>query len=143
MTDEFAFDTTIIVYAYDKAEEEKRAKCLSLLERIFDGESNGVVTNQILAETYYVLTQKVSNPISAEDARIIVSGIVNSNNWIKLDYNSMSVAKATKISSDLKIPFWDALIAITLIENGVFRIYTENEKDFQKIPGLKVINPIK
>jgi predicted nucleic acid-binding protein len=28
-------------------------------------------------------------------------------------------------------------------ENGINKIYTENEKDFKKIPGIKVINPLK
>jgi predicted nucleic acid-binding protein len=28
-------------------------------------------------------------------------------------------------------------------ENGVYIIFTENEKDFKKIKGIKVINPFK
>jgi hypothetical protein len=28
-------------------------------------------------------------------------------------------------------------------ENGIDTIITENEKDFKKIPGIKVINPFK
>lgn len=42
-----------------------------------------------------------------------------------------------------KVDFWDALIAETMKENGIVKIYTENEQDFMKIPGIKVVNPLK
>lgn len=38
--------------------------------------------------------------------------------------------------------FFDALIAATMIENGVDTIYTANEGDFQKFEEIKVINPL-
>ena len=41
-----------------------------------------------------------------------------------------------------KMSFWNSLITATMIENGIFNIYTENDKDF-KMPSLNVINPFK
>jgi len=41
-----------------------------------------------------------------------------------------------------KVSIWDSLIAETALENGIVKIYTENLKDFKKIPGLKVVNPM-
>lgn len=40
------------------------------------------------------------------------------------------------------MPYWDALIAETLLENNFSRIYTENVEDFKRITELEVINPL-
>jgi predicted nucleic acid-binding protein len=40
-------------------------------------------------------------------------------------------------------PDWDALIAACMLEYGIQTILTENERHFNKIPGLMVINPFK
>ncbi len=136
-------DTSIIVYAYDLSEKKKRAKCKILVESGFKGESQLVVSNQILAELFVVLTKKIENPISAEDAKTIVDGIVESDNWVKRDYNSDTVKGAILRTSKIKnAHFWDALIAQTMLENQIHEIYTENVKDFRKFPGIKVINPM-
>ena len=39
-----------------------------------------------------------------------------------------------------RAPFWDALIAATMLEHGIDTIVTENERDFKKIPGITIIN---
>ncbi len=52
-------------------------------------------------------------------------------------------SSATKKSAYQGTPFWDALIAETMLENGVSTIYTENEKDFKKMRGINAINPFK
>ena len=59
-----------------------------------------------------------------------------------LNYNAQTIKSAIGISSKHGIHYWDALLAATMKENNVFSIYTENEKDFKKIPWLKTINPL-
>ena len=39
--------------------------------------------------------------------------------------------------------FWDVLIAVTMRDSGVTRLYTENETDFRKIPWVEVLNPLR
>jgi predicted nucleic acid-binding protein len=90
-----------------------------------------------------VLTKKIENPISFENAKTIVEGIIESENWAKIDYNSRTVRKAAiTVNNDNSLHFWDALIAETMIENKITEIYTENTKDFEKIPGIRAINPM-
>ena len=136
------FDTNIIVYAYDELEVEKRKKCLSLLQPIFEGKGKGYVTNQILGETFIVLTKHMKMPSSIEDAKDIIELFISSNNWVKINYDYKTVKKAVGYVKEFKINFWDAVIAATMIENNISSIYTENEKDFKKIPGINVINPL-
>ena len=135
------FDANIIVYAYDELEVEKRKKCLLLLQPIFEGKDKGYVTNQILGETFIVLTKHMRMPSSIEDAKDIIELFISSNNWVKINYDHKTVKKAVGYVEEFKINFWDAVIAATMIENNISSIYTENEKDFKKIPGINVINP--
>ncbi|ODS42504.1 MAG: hypothetical protein MSIBF_04090 [Candidatus Altiarchaeales archaeon IMC4] len=136
-------DTSVIVYAYDFSENAKRAKCKALIEAGFKGEAELAVSNQILAELFVVLTKKIEKPVSVENAKIIVNGIIESDNWVKVNYDSDTVGKAVMLAKRIKnAHFWDALIAETMLENNIYEIYTENVKDFKEFPGIKAINPI-
>src|SRR3989344_1533201 len=134
------FDTNILVYAYNTYEAEKRKKCLPLVESVFNGETKGQITNQILGELFHVLAENMKNPFNSEEAKKIVDSFITSNNWDKFNYDYKTVKKATTYVKDYKIHFWDALIVATMVENNISSIYTENEKDFKKIPGINVIN---
>lgn len=140
---EAVIDTNIIVYAFDRSEFEKRTRCKGIIGGVFSGDVKGVITNQILSEFYSVITNKIEHPISLSEARDIILGIINSENWTKFNYNEKTVLTASKLCERFKIDFWDSLIAATMIENNIFIIYTENDKDFGKISELEVINPLK
>lgn len=140
-TSEAFFDTSILIYAYDKSEPEKQAIASELVKIIFDREMVGYVSNQILSELYFVLTEKKGMP--KEDAETVVLSFLDSDSWIKVSYGIQTVKETVKSAKTLAVIFWDILIAETMKENGINKIYTENEKDFKKIPGIKVINPLK
>lgn len=138
----FLIDTNIIAYAYDNSEEIKRDKCLEIIKSIFVGKTEGYITNQILSELFYTLTKNFKHPITVEKAELIINSITKSDNWKKLNYTSDTTLKAIALVKEFNIPFWDAVISATMIENNIFTIYTENSSDFKKIPSLKVINPL-
>ena len=135
-------DTNILAYAYDLSEPIKREKCLNILKEVFSGEKRAFISSQILGELFYTLVKNFRKPLDKEKARIVIGSFVNSPNWIKLDYNSSTIEKAIILSKEYSLPFWDCLIAATMLENNIFTIYTENESDFRKIPGIKVLNPL-
>ena len=60
-------DTNVLVYAYDVTEPEKQRRALDLLHGLAEQET-GVVSTQIMAETFVVLTRKLSSPLSVEQA---------------------------------------------------------------------------
>ncbi|MBI3412656.1 MAG: PIN domain-containing protein [Candidatus Aenigmarchaeota archaeon] len=143
MTDEFCFDTTILVYAYDESYRVEREACKKLVETVFNGELRGVVTNQILAELFNVLTKKIEKPLDIETSEIIVNSLVESGNWKKINYSHETVKKAITTAKKSKAHFWDCLIAETMKDNGVENLYTENEKDFRNIHGITLTNPVR
>ena len=143
MTDKSLIDTNILVYSYEKppSEGHKCRVCLDLILNCFKGEKAGVISNQILAEFFYVITRKSATPLPPPEAQRLVFLLEASNHWQKLNYTTKTVINASELSRRYQLSFWDALIAATMLENNIFTIYTENEKDFLKIPGIKVINP--
>lgn len=141
--DEICFDTTILGYAYDESYEKERAVCKELVNKAFHGEIKGVVSNQILGELFNILTNKIEKPVEIEKAEIIINSFIESGNWIKHNYDYNTIKSAIMSVKVNKSPFWDTVIAETMKENGINKIYTENDRDFKKIPGIKVINPLK
>lgn len=63
--------------------------------------------------------------------------------WTVIDRMPQTVMKATELVRERRAPFWDALIAACMLENGIEIIVTENERDFKRISGITVVNPFK
>ena len=142
MAADLFFDTSVIVYAFDSSEVEKHSIALKLIEKAMN-EGNGVISSQVLLELYNVLTRFVTNPLSREDAERIIKDFVDAPSWRKLDYGVSTAVGAVETSVRLKTSIWDTLITETMKENNVYTIVSENEKDFKKIKGIRVINPFK
>ena len=141
MKDRLLFDTNIICYAYDTNEPAKRKVCESLLEKVFCGDIAGVVSNQILGEIFSASVTKLGVPL--DEAELIVQSIIISERWEKLVYDQNTVSRAAANFRKFKAPFWDLVISETMKENGIEFIITENGRDFNKIPGIRVMNPFK
>lgn len=133
-------DTNILVYAYDTSEGEKHKASRDLLRQIWD-EGGGVVCLQNLMEFFVVITKKVENPITVADAKNIIEDFLISDNWRIIDRDMDTFLNAISLLSKYKIHFWDAVIAASMSENDLTEIVTENKKDFEKIPNLKVTIP--
>ena len=124
MTDDIFHDTNILFYAYDLSEPSKREVCKTLVGNVFGGETKGFISNQILVELY-------------------IESFLASTNWLKIRYNHFTIKSALHISKTFGAPFLDSLIAETMKENGISSIITENERDFRRISGIQVPNPLK
>lgn len=142
MKDRYFFDTNIIAYAFDKSDRAKWEKCRRLVMEGFQGESSCFVSNQVLAELFVVLTTKVGRPLSREKAGVIVRSFIDSPTWKKLNYHHLTVSRAATDSGSTAASFWDLLIAETMRDAGVRRIYTENLGDFKKISWVEAVNPL-
>lgn len=134
-------DTNILVHAYNTFDKEKHEKCKHIVESAFHGEAEFAISNQILAELFSVLTKKIEKPLPPEEAGSIVSGIIDSTNWIKINYNHETVKKAISSAKTSKASIWDSIIIETALENGIKKIFTENIRDF-KDPRINAKNPV-
>ena len=143
MKDKTFIDTNILIHAHNESEKEKESRAREIIKSIFEGKQKAHLSNQILGELFLGITKRIPEPIPKQEARDIVESIIRSQNWIKLNYTEKQISLAMKLNIKYNLHFWDALIAATMLQNNIYTIYTENDKDFKKIPGLKVINPLK
>lgn len=136
----FLVDTNIIVYAYEIENSERKKKSMEILEKCWKNELTLAVSNQNLAEFSVVSLKKLK--LEASKVKEIVKDISNFSGFKKIKYSNSTILAAIDIVEKYKMSFWDSLITATMIENGIFNIYTENDKDF-KMLSLNVINPFK
>ena len=142
MSDEIALiDSNILSYVFDGTEPEKHNICNELVADCWKRKRDFAVSAQNLSEFYVVVTKKISNPIPAKTAKNFIELIIDFQGWHVITYNTRTIKTAIGISTKHGIHYWDALLAATMRENNVFSIYTENTKDFKKIPWIKIINP--
>ncbi len=132
-------DTNILIYAYDLLEGKKHLKAKKIVSECFEGKSKYFISNQIIAEFIFVTRNKKSKPLDESKLNEIIYEINKIETWKKINYTNRTVEKALLENGN---HFWDNLIAATMKENNVFTIYTENTKDFEKIEGIKAINPL-
>ena len=143
MSDEVFFDTNIIAYAFDRSDERKRQPCQRLVRLGFQGDLSSCISNQVLGGLFLFLTKKVVRPLTRKVAGTIVRGFIDSPRWKKLNYSHLAVRRALDDAGTINASFWDVLIAVTMRDSGVTRLYTENETDFRKIPWVEVLNPLR
>ena len=137
----FFLDTNILVYAFDNSEKRKQKIAAEILDKCFTGQKIYALSSQNLAEFFLVITDKIERPLTVEDAKNVIIKINNFKGIRKLSYNSDTVIKSILISERNNIKIWDSLLIATMLDNDIFNIYTENEKDFNRIKNINVVNP--
>jgi len=135
-------DTNVLVHGYVLLNANKQASARDIISPIWQ-EGGGLTTVQNLCEFFAVATKKVKTPMPVDRAQSIVREILRSGKWRVIDRREESVLHAIELVKLRHIPFWDALVAACMLENGIHIIVTENERDFKRVPGITVNNPFK
>ena len=122
------------IYLNDLNSLKNRMSDISVIEKQLG------ITNQNLSEFARVLVEKYNqhpNEVKKEIHKFIFQ-----SQFIIIDsWHSNELLLALDLQHKFKIHFWDAKLAATMISNNIKKIYTENTKDFDKIKGIKAINP--
>lgn len=134
-------DSNILIYAYDSSEKEKHTIAKNLLADCWKRKKVYALSVQNLSELFVVTTKKITSPLKPDEIKKNIKDITSFSNFNIFAINKNTIINATNISSENNISYWDALIASVMKENYIYTIITENDKDFKKIPWLKVINP--
>lgn len=137
MADRAFLDTNVLVYMYDRSVPTKRATARQLVR---SGIERGtlVVSVQVLGEFFAVVTRRIPNPLSTEEAeeeisRIAVLSVVGIDTAI--------VRRAIYTHKRYGIAYWDALIVATAERAGCARIISEDLNPGQSYNGMLVENP--
>lgn len=100
-------------------------KAYSFVSGVIDEQFNISVINKIEVLAHNTAGKAIEDFIDLADILELSENVVNKTIMLRRDYKT-------------KLP--DALIAATALENEL-GIITRNTKDFDKIEGLKVVNP--
>ncbi|MBI4357822.1 MAG: PIN domain-containing protein [Candidatus Omnitrophica bacterium] len=142
-----ALDTNILVYADDPS-SANHLKAREYLEGAVKGSLRTCLSHQILAEYFSVVTseKKVKQPLAVEEAKERVI-FLNQLRAIKKIYPKRSTFKRS-VEFCAKhgirgIGIFDAVYAVTLLDNRVKKLVTRNASDFKPFRelGLEVIDP--
>lgn len=134
-------DSNILTYVFDADEPDKQRVCRELIGDCWNRKRKYAVSVQNLSEFYVVVTSKIKNPIPKKIASEFVSSIVKFHNWKVINFDADTVLSAIEINIEYGIHYWDAVLAATMKEHGIFSIYTEDQH-FSKIPWLIALNPM-
>lgn len=137
--DKIFVDTNILVYAYDKDSGKKYEKAKKIITDCFNKKIELYISNQILAEFVSVTSKKIKNPLPEKEIKEIINEINKFNGWKKINYSNDTIQK---IFDEKGKNIWGRLIAATMKENFIFKIYTENTKDFLEHDLITAVNPL-
>ncbi|MBI3050897.1 PIN domain-containing protein [Candidatus Woesearchaeota archaeon] len=132
-------DTNVLVYAYAE-DSQKRQEAVRLMADCFSGKTSLAVSLQNVGEFSDVALNKFG--LEYRQVRETVEELLASNAIQILAYGSTTIFRALEISEKHKVHFWDALLASTVLENGLTVIYTEDAA-FSRIEGIRAINPFR
>lgn len=130
-------DTNVLVYALDKSSSEKKAVAQRLINELMD-EDRFRVSTQVLQELFVILTRKVSQPCSADEALAVLDDLAV---WPLIVIDYQAIRAAGRLVHDAKVSFWDALVVIAAARAGATVLYTEDLNHGQEILGVRISNP--
>ena len=133
------FITNVLVYFADSSEKVRHAKAKLFIDKIGKNPENFTVSMQNLREFAFVMGQK--KRMQPDKIAKYLSAFQNIFQAIvQEDFDSIYYA-ALEFSHE-NTDFYDMLLAKTMQQNDIRKIYTENVKDFSCFNWLKVINPV-
>ena len=130
-------DTNILVYAYDVSEPEKQKTAQSILTQAVKKE-NAIVSTQVLSEFFIVVTSKIHNPMSINEASEVIE-CMRFARILEVDFSM--VRKAIEICGNYSISYWDSLIISAAERAGCKRLLSEDLNNGQKYNTVVVHNP--
>ncbi len=129
-------DSNILIYCY--AEDSlKKEVAVKLIQDCFREKIRLHISLQNIGEFCSVATKRYNLDVTTVNR--IVQAVLSSKGFIKLHYKETTFQQALFLAEKTKMKFWDALIAATMLENGINEIYTEDDA-FKRVEGIKAVN---
>lgn len=139
MRDSVLIDTNILAYAYDTTEPLKQKRAMALLDDLAE-RGIGTITSQVMAELFVVITRKLRNPVTVEDA--VRSIAQHARAWQVLDVTPIIVLEAARGVRDHSMSFYDAQLWATAKLNQIPLVLSEDLADGSVIEGVRFTNPL-
>lgn len=130
-------DTNILLYAYDRNEPVKHPAARAEVSRLWR-QGEGVLSTQVLQETYLNLTRKVRMPRAR--ARSLIERYAR---WRVHAVGVDDIIAASELEQRHTLSFWDALLVVSAQRSGAERLLTEDLQHGRVISGVRIENPFR
>lgn len=133
-------DTNVLVYAYDRSEPEKSLSA----EKVFDNlarQGSLVLSTQVLAEFFVIVTRRIVAPIPVEQAVRSVGRYLSG--FPVLPVTGPIVREALRGVTQHGLSYWDAQLWATARLNQIEIIVTEDVPGHQEIEGVRYLDPFR
>lgn len=132
------FDTNVLVYVFDTRDPRRSSIAHDLLSRA-QREHSTIISAQVVQETLNVLVRKLTPPMSAADARKVLSDILMPL-W-RIHPSPALYGRGLDVQERYGLSFHDSLIVAAALEGGCTRLLSEDMQHGQQIEGLRIENP--
>jgi len=130
-------DTNVLVYAHDGSDPDKHDRATAFVRNLW-AEKAGVISTQVLAELYSVLTRKVGiAPAAARRVVVLYAA------WpiVQIDLPLLAAAMLRNEQDD--VAWWDCLIVESALRAGAQRVASEDFQSGRTFDGvLEVMDPV-
>ncbi|HET8701115.1 MAG TPA: PIN domain-containing protein [Nitrococcus sp.] len=137
MTARYFVDTNVLVYARDSSEPDKQRLASQWLRALWQNR-NGCLSFQVLKEYYLVVTQRLSQGMTAEEARADIRDLLA---WEPVVMDTAVLENAWLAQDRFRFSWWDALIVAAAQRAGCRYLLTEDLQNGQNLDGVTVLNP--
>lgn len=137
MSDKVFFDTNILVYAFDDADQRKHESASHLVLEGYK-KQNAAISTQVLKEFFVTVTQRVSKKMSVKNAEQAVRDFAL---WSVAETTVSLVFDGIAIHRRHSLSFWDAMIIAAAKASGCSTILTEDLSHNSRIEDILILNP--
>lgn len=137
MSDRF-IDSNIFVYLLDETDNGKQEIAQALIHTAL-ANSSAQISFQVVQETLNVITRKLPNPVTNQDARQFLD-LILSPLWT-INPSRVLYRRGLDLRARYQFSFYDSLIVAAALEAGCTILYSEDLQHGQVIEHLTIENP--
>ncbi len=127
-------DTNVVVYAFDRSDPVKQG----VARVLFESDERFVVSTQVLLETWWVLTQKLRQPLSDDQA----SDVIHELSQLPVVLTDTSLVKrGIEAARRWQLAVWDPMIVEAAHSASCSVLLTEDLQHGRMYEGLTIENP--
>lgn len=131
-------DTNVLVYRHDPRDAAKQERSVDLFRQLVEAE-RALTSAQCLFEFYRVVTQRLPEPITADDALAELGRHMDM--LPVLEVSAAVVLEACRGAGAHKLSVWDALVWSAAKLNQVPYVVTEDAQHGRSLEGVTYLNP--
>lgn len=141
-----SLDTNVLFYAINRDAQEHDA-CRRVVEYALDTPGDWIIADQVWFELYRLLrhARLLARPLSAPDAADTVAWYRDRSGWRHCAWSPGLMTRLQPVWNDPAFAprrTFDAVLATTLLANGVTTFYTRNTRDFEQAGFAVLRDPV-